>query len=191
MGLVTVTTIYAVLAVVADAVVAITLVGFLLTRALPGGRLAWTRVREAVTPVALPAAWFVAALATLGSLYLSEIAGLTPCTLCWFQRIAMYPLILLLGIAALRSDLYTVKRYCLWFPLVGAGLSIYHYQLERFPSQPTLSCGLGVPECSIPVVNVWGVVSVPFMAMAAFLLIATLILVAREPAYDEPEAAAA
>ncbi|MBV8194639.1 MAG: disulfide bond formation protein B [Candidatus Dormibacteraeota bacterium] len=132
-----------------------------------------------MTPFTLPVAWIVAALATLGSLYLSEIAGLIPCQLCWFQRIAMYPLTLLLGIAALRGDVYTAKRYLVWIPMVGTVLAAYHYQLERFPSQPTLTCSLEAP-CSVPVVDVWGFVSVPFMALAAFLLIATLLLMARD-----------
>ena len=50
-------------------------------------------------------AWVVALVATLGSLYLSEVLGYRPCKLCWYQRIAMYPLALMLGIAAFRDDL--------------------------------------------------------------------------------------
>lgn len=175
------------LAFVAYGVVLVTLIGFAVTRHSPAARESWAHLRDVATPFALPAAWLVAALATLGSLYLSEIAGLDPCQLCWFQRIAMYPLFLLLGIAALRADVYTARRYLVWFPLVGAAISVYHYQLERFPGQPTLSCGLDAP-CSIPVVNIWGFASVPFMALAAFMLIATLLLLAREPegVDDEP-----
>lgn len=185
----TVTTVYAVLALMADGIVALTLVAFAITRISPASRQSWTAVRDAVTPFALPGAWLVAALATLGSLYLSEVAGLDPCQFCWFQRIAMYPLVLLLGIAALRSDLFTAKRYFVWLPLVGIGLSAYHYQLERFPAQATLSCGLEAP-CSVPVVDVWGFASVPFMALAAFLLITTLLLMAREPSDDAMDGAA-
>ncbi|MBV8528989.1 MAG: disulfide bond formation protein B [Candidatus Dormibacteraeota bacterium] len=129
----------------------------------------------------MPAAWLVAALATLGSLYLSEIAGLIPCQLCWFQRIAMYPLVALLGVATLRGDVAGAKRYATVFAMVGAVLAAYHYQLERFPSQPTLTCAAEAP-CSIPVVNVWGFASVPFMALAAFLLILTVLLLARQAA---------
>ena len=179
MQLTAVTTVLAVLAMVALASVLVTVVAFAVTRATAQSRAAWTELRVSLTPFALPAAWVVAAIATLSSLYLSEIAGLIPCQLCWFQRIAMYPLILLLGIAALREDVYVAKRYLVWFPLVGACISTYHYQLERFPSQPTLSCGLEAP-CSIPVVDVWGFASVPFMALAAFLLIVTLLFVAKD-----------
>ncbi len=183
MALTTITTAFAILAMVADGLVLITIVAFALSRVSIAGRERWTAVRDGLTPFALPAAWLVAALATLGSLYLSEIAGLIPCQLCWFQRIAMYPLILLLGIATVRADVLTAKRYFVWLPLVGACISLYHYQLERFPSQPTLSCGLEAP-CSVPVVDVWGFASVPFMALAAFLLIATLLLIARDEPMD-------
>jgi len=186
----TITTTYAVLAIVGDGIVALAVIGYLATRTSPGGRDAWTHLRDGATPLALPAAWLVAALATVGSLYLSQIAGLVPCQLCWFQRIAMYPLILLLAIAAFRGDVYVAKRYFIWLPIVGACISAYHYQLERFPSQPTLSCGLGEPSCSQAVVNIFGFVSVPFMALAAFLLITTLLLIARDTDDEGEEAAA-
>jgi len=185
----TITTAYAVLAIVADGIVLLIVAGFLVSRATSRGRDAWTRFRDAVTPLSLPLAWLAAALATLGSLYLSEIAGLVPCQLCWFQRIAMYPLILLLGIAAVRGDLYIAKHYFIWLPIVGACIAIYHYQLERFPSQPTLSCGLEAP-CSRAVLDVFGFASVPFMALAAFLLVTTLLRLARDAGEEDEEPAA-
>lgn len=184
MALTTITTIYAVLAVVADALVALTVVAFGATRVTKQSRERWLALREALTPLVLPASWVVAALATLGSLYLSQIAGLVPCQLCWFQRIAMYPLVLLLAIAAVRGDLLIAKRYCLWLPLVGASIALYHYQLERFPAQPTLTCAAEAP-CSVPVVNLWGFASVPFMALAAFLLILTFLLLGRASSAPE------
>ena len=70
-------------------------------------------------------AWVVALVATLGSLYLSEVRGYQPCILCWYQRIAMYPLSLLLGIAAFRDDL-DIRRYAM--PLAGIGLLTSLYQ---------------------------------------------------------------
>ncbi len=186
----TVTTVAAVLAVVAYASVFLFVAGFLATRASQRRRDAWTRLRVMLAPLAPAAAWTVAAICMLGSLYLSEIAHLTPCRLCWYQRIAMYPLVLLLGIAVVRSDLVTARRYVIPLAAIGSLISLYHYQLERFPNQPTFSCGLEAP-CSIPVVNVWGFASVPFMALAGFLLISALLLTARDPEdadSDEPAA---
>ena len=175
----TVTTTYAVLAVVADALVVLSVASFVLTRVSVPARDGWRRLRESITPFVLPAAWLVAALAMLGSLYLSEVAHLTPCRLCWYQRICMYPLVLLLAIAVLRMDLFSARRYLLPLAGLGALIAAYHYQLERFPHEPTLSCALEAP-CSVAVLNIWGFVSVPFIALAGFLLISMLLLLGLE-----------
>ena len=180
-----ITTGYAVLALIADAMVILVVMGFLLTRTSAASREQWTRFRDGVTPFALHFAWVVAMLATLGSLYLSQIAGLTPCEFCWFQRICMYPLTLLLGIAAFRGDLSLAKRYFLPMSIVGAMLAIYHYQLEHVVGEPTV-CSTLIP-CNRAAFNVFGFISVPFLSMAAFLLITSLLLLGRGSAGDEDE----
>jgi len=129
-------------------------------------------------------AWIVAVLATFGSLFLQFFEHLDPCEFCWFQRICMYPLSLLLGIAAFRGDVQVAKRYFIGLSLVGAGLAIYHYQLEHIP-QPTV-CDPTVP-CNIAVINIFGFITVPFLSMAAFLLISTLLLMARGDTDDYDE----
>ena len=146
-----------------------------------GADRALGRFRGAVDGSSLVLAWVVALVATLGSLYYSEVAHLPPCTLCWYQRIAIYPLAIVLAIAAVRSD-FGVRRYVLPVVAIGAAISAYHYQLERFPSQTTLACSVEVP-CTT--VWVWQLhyISIPFMAFSAFALIATLLLMG--PAGDE------
>ena len=67
-----------------------------------------------------------------GSLYFSEVADFMPCTLCWYQRIAMYPLVLLLGIAAFRRD-RAIRLYVVPLAVVGAAISIYHYLYRVVP----------------------------------------------------------
>jgi disulfide bond formation protein DsbB len=181
MSFTTVTTVLAVLALIADALVVLTLLALVVSRVSGGADGWWPRLRLAVAPFALPLAFVAAAIAMAGSLYLSEVVHLTPCRLCWYQRICMYPLVLLLGIAMVRRDLDTARRYLVPLAGVGALISAYHYQLERAPQQPTLSCGLGEPSCSQPVLGVFGFVSVPFLALAAFLLIVTAVMLAREP----------
>ena len=176
---------YALLALVADALVVLAIVGFLASRRSPAAREWWGRVRDGISPFALQLAWIVAVLATFGSLFLQFVEHLNPCDFCWFQRICMYPLSLLLGIAAFRGDLQVAKRYFIGLSLVGAGLAIYHYQLERVPYEPTV-CGGTVP-CNVAVINVFGFISVPFLSMAAFLLISTLLLMARSQVDDEYE----
>jgi disulfide bond formation protein DsbB len=180
-----ITTGYAVLALIADAMVVVVVMGFLLTRTSPAGREAWRRFRDAVTPFALHMAWIVAMLATLGSLYLSQIAKLTPCEFCWFQRICMYPLSLLLGIAAFRGDTGIAKKYFLTMSIVGAALATYHYQLEHIANEPTV-CGTAVP-CDMAAFNIFGFISVPFLSLAAFLLITTLLLLGRAPSDEETD----
>jgi disulfide bond formation protein DsbB len=137
------------------------------------------RAREVIGGSSLALAWIVALVATLGSLYLSEIAHFTPCVLCWYQRIAMYPLVVILGVAAWRSDL-GVRRYVLPLVAIGAAISIYHYQLERFPSQTALACSVDVP-CTTVWIWRFHYISIPFMALSAFALIATLLLLGYEP----------
>jgi disulfide bond formation protein DsbB len=178
---------YAVLALVADALVLLIVIAFVISRASPAARERWGRLRDGITPFALQVAWIVAVLATFGSLYLQFGEQLNPCEFCWFQRICMYPLSLLLGIAAFRGDIQVAKRYFMGLAVVGAGLAVYHYQLERVPGEPTV-CGTAVP-CNVAVINVFGFISVPFLSMAAFLLITALLLMARSHGdeYDDEE----
>jgi disulfide bond formation protein DsbB len=180
-----ITTGFAVLALVADALVVLAIVGFVASRASVAGRARWGSFRESVSPFALQFAWIVAALATLGSLYLSQIAGLTPCEFCWFQRICMYPLSLLLGIAAFRGEVGIAKRYFMPIAIVGAGLAIYHYQLEHIAGEPT-ACSVQVP-CNSAAFNIFGFISVPFLSLAAFALITTLLLLARGYREDDEQ----
>lgn len=185
-----VATALAVLALAANALVLAALGGFLLSRTSASMRDSWERARDVLAPYALPGAFVVAVIATGGSLWFQFGAQLTPCDLCWFQRICMYPQSLLLGIAVARRDLYTARRYMAPLAACGALISTYHYQLERFPSQPTASCGVGQPVCSVAPFNIFNFISISYMALSAFLLIVTLLLMAREPQeeWDEEQA---
>jgi Disulfide bond formation protein DsbB len=129
---------------------------------------------------ALWLAWFVALVTTLGSLYFSEIAHFTPCKLCWFQRIAMYPMAVILLVAAIRRD-RKVWTYAAPLVLVGLGFAVYHTQLQAFPSQGSSFCTTLEP-CTVRYVWEFGFVSLPFMALSAFAFIATMLFVARATA---------
>jgi disulfide bond formation protein DsbB len=178
---------YAVLALIADAIVLLTLVFFLISRGSMSARERWGYFRDAITPFALQIAWIVAVLATFGSLFLQYVEHFDPCDFCWFQRICMYPLSLLLGIAAFRGEIGAAKRYFIGLSAVGAVIAIYHYQLEHVPHETSV-CGGAVP-CNVAVINIFGFISVPFLSMAAFLLITTLLLVARgrDDEYEDDE----
>ena len=118
----------AVLGVIGQAVVALLVLLVLLW--LAGFRKPLTRVRSLIWGYELWLAFLVAAIATGGSLFLSEVANFPPCELCWFQRICMYPLTVTTLLAALAND-HRVARYLLPLPLVGAGISIYHLLVEN------------------------------------------------------------
>src|SRR4029078_11011778 len=127
---------------------------------------------------------FVVALVTmLGSLYLSEVAHYKPCPLCWYQRICMYRLSVTSLVAALRRD-RTVWTYVLPPAVIGWGIAIYHTQLQAYPAQHGPFCKIDDP-CTIRYVWEFGFVSIPFMALAAFVFIITMMLVLRTEPSDE------
>lgn len=169
-----VSTFLATLALIALAASLLTLLLVLAHRTglLPGATDALCAV---IGPGALWVAAVVALTATAGSLYFSEVAGFEPCALCWYQRIAMYPLVLILGIAAARGDA-AVRRYVAPIAAVGALVSIYHIGVERLPGLPTGSCSVAAP-CDLIWVERFGFVTIPVMALAGFVAILTLLLV--------------
>jgi len=125
-------------------------------------------------PVALPLAWLVALVATGGSLFLSEIAHFPPCVLCWYQRVAMYPLAVLLGVATWRRD-RGIRPYGLALAGLGLPVSAYHYLLEWFPQLEGTACDPTNP-CTLVWVRLFGYVSIPLMAGTAFAAIGTLLV---------------
>jgi disulfide bond formation protein DsbB len=137
----------------------------------------WSRVREALRDNGLAIAALVASTATLGSLYLSESADLPPCRLCWYQRIAMYSLAAILVVAAIRRD-WSVRPYALTLGLLGPIISIYHYLIERFPDwESTTACEATNP-CNITWFFRLHYISIPLMALSAFVFVDTVLLAA-------------
>jgi disulfide bond formation protein DsbB len=119
-------------------------------------------------------AFLVAATATAGSLYFSEVADFVPCQLCWYQRIAMYPLAPILLVAAIRRD-RSVRWYAAPLAAVGAMISTYHYLIEWEVFSEGGACGVG-PSCA----DIWfrelGFVTLAFMALAGFVAILALVV---------------
>lgn len=115
-------------------------------------------------------AWLVSVIATLGSLYFSEIRGFIPCDLCWFQRIFMYPLVVILGIGTFQSDT-SVKKFVLPLSIVGGFISFFHYLEQKVPGFGGIRpCVSGVP-CSAEYINWFGFITIPFLALTTFTLI--------------------
>lgn len=166
---------FALLALLSLGAVALLAIGAV-GRLVDPGRLAVARVELGRASVGV--AFLVALVATGGSLYYSEVADYLPCKLCWFQRICMYPLALILGVAALRRD-RGVRWYAL--PLAGVGFAIaaYHTWLQAYPPEGGSSFCTADASCVERYVWEFGFVSLPFMAMSGFALIIALMLLAR------------
>ena len=128
-------------------------------------------------------AWVVALVATLGSLYFSEVRGFVPCVLCWFQRICMYPLVLVLGTAAFRNDL-DARVYALPLAVIGWVVALVQ-NLEGWGVIQTLKvCGVGQttvgcdakwPIFGDSLTGVSDVITIPLLALIAFTLIIGLL----------------
>lgn len=172
-------------AVVSRFLALLALVSLLLAVAVVVGRTtrAGAPILAHLRPVALPLAAAIAGVATAGSLYYSEILGFVPCRLCWWQRIAMYPLALVLTVAAIRRDVSIRLSASL---LAGAGLAVstYHYVIERVPTLAGEACASDVP-CTVRWVDEFGFASLPFMAGAGFIGILALVAIARPLSEEE------
>jgi len=169
----TVSLFFALLAIAANAVtvgiVAIALVGK--TSAGAGVR---DQVFGAFEGLELWMAFVVAATATVGSLYLSEVVHFIPCTLCWYQRIAMYPLAIILLIAAVRRD-HGVRIYAATLASIGAVISVYHRLIQQYPElEGGGSCDPAAP-CTAAYIEQFDFITIPYMALSAFLLILALL----------------
>jgi disulfide bond formation protein DsbB len=119
-------------------------------------------------------AWVVALVATIGSLVYSEVIHFVPCRLCWFQRIAMYPLSVVLLVGALRREA-AARFYALPLAAVGLAISTWHYLIQLNPSWEGGACDPLNP-CSARYVETFGFISIPFMAGVGFIVILILML---------------
>ncbi|MFO1446124.1 disulfide bond formation protein B [Bacillus sp. Bva_UNVM-123] len=116
------------------------------------------------------AALVVAIAATLGSLYYSEVKNFVPCSLCWYQRIFMYPLPVILGIAVYYNEA-VIKKYILSIAFIGWFIALYHVLLQKIPAMKAIEpCKQGIP-CSVDYVNYLGFITIPMLSLTAFTLI--------------------
>jgi disulfide bond formation protein DsbB len=174
--------------------VIVTWAGILLERVGVGAL--GSRIARGVDGAEIGLAWVVAATAMAGSLWFSEVANYIPCVLCWYQRIAMYPLVLLLLVAMLRRE-RSIAPYALFLALAGLVVSVYHYQLEWFPDQSSICSTTASVPCHVKWFEHFGVATIPFLAGSAFLMVITLMGLAwrnerdaRQAIDDQPAAEA-
>lgn len=123
--------------------------------------------------------WLIALFASAGSLYFSEIMGFAPCTLCWVQRIFMYPLVVILGIASYRNDRQIIT-YVLPLTLIGGSIALFQYLEQKIPALASIApCKVGVP-CDFEYINWFGFVTIPFLSLVSFTLITVILYLSRD-----------
>lgn len=125
--------------------------------------------------------FIVVLTATLGSLFYSEIAGYGPCKLCWFQRILMYPQVVLLGMTLFKRD-KSIADYIIALSVIGALIAGYHYllQIGIFPEAACDVVGYSV-SCAKLFVMQFGYITIPMMSFTAFLLVVLFMFLNKRP----------
>lgn len=114
----------------------------------------------------------VALIATVGSLFLSNVLGWAPCHLCWFQRIFMYPLVLMFGVSLFFDD-RNVSDYVIPMTVIGGGISVYHYLIQIVGALQSTCSESGI-SCSQTYTFYFDYITIPVMALTAFLIILIL-----------------
>lgn len=143
--------------------------------AAPGDPNAGTGLPAGWTPAFL--AWLIATASTLGALFFGEVMKLPPCSLCWYQRIFMFPLALVLPFGLLPFDRKVVRAV---LPLAGIGLllaAVHVLIVQGIIPERIAPCKQGVP-CSETVIEWFGFVTIPLLSLAAFATITALLSVA-------------
>lgn len=119
--------------------------------------------------------WLVATVSTLGAIFLGEVMGLTPCILCWYQRICMFPLVLILAAGLFPGDARVV-RYAFPLALIGLGIAVLHLLVSEGVIPETLMpCTQGVP-CSQQLIEWFGFLTIPILSVAAFAAITAMLI---------------
>ncbi len=124
-------------------------------------------------------AWAISLCASFGSLFFSDVMGFVPCPLCWYQRIFMYPLAIILGLGLFTQDNKAIK-YAWPFSILGWLFSIYHNLLQwNIIPESAAPCKLGIP-CSTAYINWLGFITIPFLAFIGFTLIILLLFLSNK-----------
>lgn len=124
-------------------------------------------------------AWLIALIALMVSLYASVMLQMPVCDLCWYQRICIYPLVVILGIAAYCSDVGIIK-YAIPLAIIGALFALYQYLEQMIPGfAPIALCGVGGPDCSQIHFKWLGFITFPFVSLIGCLGIIFFLFSAR------------
>ena len=124
------------------------------------------------------AAWVVALIASFSALFIGEVMGQAPCNLCWFQRVFMFPLVIILPIALLRDE-KTVWAYALPLAILGSIIAIFHTLIyTRVVPEGIKPCRQG-PSCTNADMTIFGTFPLPLLSLVAFTAVTVLLLLVR------------
>ncbi len=128
--------------------------------------------------------FLIASIASLGSLFFSEVMKFVPCSMCWYQRIFMYPLVFIFLINIMYPDKKVIK-YSLPLVLIGLIISIYHNLLmwDIIP-ETIVPCVSGVP-CSTVYINWFNFITIPLLSLSAYSSIFILLLILKRKFKNE------
>lgn len=172
----TVVNILAALTLVGDVLVGVTILLIFLT----AFKISYLKqIKKVVAPFSYYFVFIISLIATLGSLFFSEVAHYNPCVLCWYQRIFMYPQPLLLYMAFMRIE-KTLTPYLILLNSVGAIIALYHYTIQRNPALSLVPCKAGEVSCVFVPTFHYGYISIPMMALTAFVMNLLLLTIFNE-----------
>lgn len=136
------------------------------------------KIETRILKLSAYAAWIIALVSLAGSLYFSEILGIAPCVLCWYQRIFMYPLVAVIGTGIIRKD-KAVSAYALPLSIIGLGIALYQNLLVwRVISESLAPCTLGV-SCVTQTFVLLNFITIPLLSLVSFALITALMFIHR------------
>jgi len=119
--------------------------------------------------------WLIATISTLGSLFFSEVMELVPCLLCWYQRIFMFPLVIILLVGLFPLD-KNVVRYALPITVIGLLFTVYHGLLFfGFIPENLQPCSQGI-SCADDSMVLFGFLPIPLLSLASYIIMIALLL---------------
>ena len=134
----------------------------------------YSKITDFMREHALELAFLQASIATAGSLFMSMILQWSPCRLCWFQRIFMYPLVIILGASVLFNS-RDVKDYVIPLTLIGIPIAGYHFITQRIEQFQAAGCSITQVSCATEYTFHFGYITIPTMALTAFIVVLILV----------------
>lgn len=123
-----------------------------------------------ISKLVLRIAFIQSVIATLSSLYFSEIAHFDPCTLCWYQRICMYPLTVILGVGIVEKN-KDIYKYALPFSIIGWIIALYHNLIQYGVIGENINVCTELGSCTEKYVSLYGFITIPLLSLLAFTVI--------------------